>query len=144
MTNRNGAKGTEHETKIVRLFKRMFWPDADRLVKTGRLDRGDLRGPRGWTIEAKNLGAINLPKMIAEARTEAGNDGRRWFAGIQKARRGVNSSGRIEDAYFVVPLEMGALLMRAVEILEGMRGIAAGDIGEWLAKVDETLGPVDG
>ena len=122
--NRSGQLGTMFETAIVNLLKRTYWREADRLVKTGRLDRGDIRGPRGWTLEAKNTKGIDLPGFMAEARTEARNNGHHLFAVIQKARRGKNSSGSTEDAYFIVPLYIGAYLMRLEEIIREGEGNA--------------------
>lgn len=126
--NRSGALGTLHESSIVGYLKRTFWPEADRLVKTGRFDRGDIRGPRGWTLEAKNTAKIDLPGHMTQARTEAKNNGHRLYALIQKARRGKNSTGRIEDAYFVVPFYIGAYLMRVEELCRMGYGTDAANV----------------
>ncbi len=126
MVNKNGALGTSWETAIVRYFRETFWPEAMRRTKAGKNDPGDIHGPRGWTIEAKNHGRIELASFMGQVRRSAANNGHRFYAVIVKARRGLNSSGQSKDAYFVTTLEVGAYAMRCVEYVEGLKRRPAG------------------
>jgi hypothetical protein len=104
MTNR---KGPRFERLVANYLQGEGFLAADRRVKHGSKDKGDVTGIPGWTFELKDLGAINLSQLINEAIIEAANAGTQWFAGIQK-RRGKN----VRDAYVVMPLWLFARLLK--------------------------------
>ena len=104
MTNR---KGPRFERLVADYLQGEGFLAADRRVKTGAKDKGDVTGIPDWTFELKDLATINLSQMVNEAIIEAANAGSTWFAGIQK-RRGKN----VRDSYVVMPLWLFARLLR--------------------------------
>ena len=68
MVNRPRQRGTEHETKCVRWFKRHGWVFAKRITQKGALDEGDISLGDGIPImvEAKNEKTITVGTYIRE------------------------------------------------------------------------------
>jgi hypothetical protein len=78
MTAYHRAKGSSFERLVADYFKANGFPYADRRVKNGAKDRGDVGGVhahgRGVVIEAKNTTRISLGTWAAEAEQERVND----------------------------------------------------------------------
>jgi hypothetical protein len=104
MTNR---KGPRFERLVADYLAGEGFHAADRRIKTGARDKGDITGIPDWTLETKDLKTIDLAGMVTEATVEAANAGTTWFAAIQK-RRGKN----VRDAYVVLPLWLFARLLK--------------------------------
>lgn len=69
----NKAKGADFEISLVQFFREKFL-NAERLVKTGREDEGDLVlriKDFALVVEAKNEKAIDLSGYLREAQREA-------------------------------------------------------------------------
>lgn len=104
MTNR---KGPRFERLVADFLVDEGFMAADRKVKTGARDKGDIAGIPDWTIETKDLAKVDLAGLVDEATVEAANARTTWFAGIQKRRR-----KNVRDAYVVMPLWLFARLLR--------------------------------
>lgn len=112
MANRSKAKGTSHETSIVRYLKENGWPHADRLTLSGNQDRGDVRlgDGIGVVIEAKAEKTYQIPAWLREAEVERDNAkadlGVVWFK--------LNGHARAEDgAVVMTPATFLDLLFQA-------------------------------
>lgn len=93
-------KGTAFETAVVRYLQEQGYL-AERRALSGRLDKGDIAGVPGWTLECKAERAIDLAGYMGEAAQEAANAGTDLYAAVVK-RRGKS----VKDAYVVMPLEI--------------------------------------
>lgn len=98
-------KGTAFEIDVVRYLCDQGHP-VERRALQGRLDKGDIAGLPGWTLECKNEKTISLAQYVEEARQEALNAGTDHFAAVVK-RRGKG----VSEAYVVLPL---AVFVKAV------------------------------
>lgn len=101
MSNPNGRRGSQFETDLVGLL-RQRGKEAERLIRTGRNDQGDVsvRTSSGlWVFEAKARKQFDISGALAEAEVEAGNYASQrglreppHFAAVIKAPR--KSTGR--------------------------------------------------
>ena len=99
MSNPNGRKGSQFETDLVRFLQERGFPNAERRVREGANDRGDVAGVPGVVFEAKNVQRIELSRFVEEAERERANAGALLGVTVIK-RRGKG----VADAYCVVPL----------------------------------------
>jgi hypothetical protein len=72
MANPNGAKGARAERLVADYLKASGFPYADRRVKTGAKDTGDIGGVP-CVIEVKNCRTAQLAGWLDEAVAEAAN-----------------------------------------------------------------------
>lgn len=114
-------KGSTFERRVADYLAR-WWEFADRRVKTGAKDKGDIAGIPGWTLECK-YGVRDLSAGVNEARVEAVNAGTRWWAAVIRKPGAV-----IERSYVVLDLEEWAELARRLEFLERSAIIAGRSI----------------
>jgi hypothetical protein len=68
------AKGTAAETAVVRFLQANGYPHAERRALAGKLDRGDVAGIPGVTIEVKAGKRFELAMWIEETLKEAGRE----------------------------------------------------------------------
>jgi hypothetical protein len=101
VTARSRRIGPEFERAVADYLRDGGLPHADRRVKTGAKDKGDIGGVPGWTLECKNEKSISLAGYVDEAQVEAGNAGTDRYAAVVK-RRGKG----VRHAYVVMPLEV--------------------------------------
>lgn len=113
MTNR---KGPDFERLVANFWKDAGFLWADRKVKTGAADQGDITGIADWTLETKDTKTIDLPGAVDEAMIEAANAGTHWFAAIIKRRR-----KNVRDAYVVMPLWLFVELVKRLLGMERCR-----------------------
>lgn len=97
------------------MAKEMENEDIDRQVKTGKVDRGDIRGVSIWgqklAVECKNWKKDAIPVALREAEVERGNiDG---LAAVSIIKR--HGKGKPEDQLVVMTLK------DLVAILTGVR-----------------------
>lgn len=97
------ARGTAFESLVVRGLARWF-PAVERRALAGTLDRGDIAGVPGWTVECKAVRAMSLGAWLDEAKVEAGNARTPFYAVVHK-RRG---KGAAEDQFVSMPLSVFA------------------------------------
>jgi len=74
MTNPSGAKGARAERMVADWFKAHGWMYADRRVKTGAKDTGDIGGIP-CVVEVKDCRTMMLAGWLDEATVEAENAG---------------------------------------------------------------------
>ena len=107
MANPSGRRGAEWETRCVEYLQENGFILAERRVKNGRFDRGDVSGVPGFTIEAKAERVIDLPGYLKELREEQAHAktafGSVW---VKNRRHG------IADGYAVRRIEDEVALMR--------------------------------
>lgn len=105
MTAYHRAKGSSFERMVADFLKAKGFPYADRRVKNGSKDRGDIGGVhvhgQSVVIEAKNYGGRLQPgPWLKEAQVEAGNDGSPIGVVVAK-RRG---TAKPEDQFVLMEL----------------------------------------
>lgn len=84
--NRNQKVGTEFETLVLRGFQARY-PQAVRLGKQGRFDKGDIWLPDApFIVECKREKSINLGGWMGEAEAEAANAGKPIGVVVHKRR----------------------------------------------------------
>lgn len=98
--------GSSFERLVADWFKGNGFPFADRRVKRGKLDAGDIGGvhfgPHQLVLEAKDYGGkLELPAWIREAKSEAINAGA--LIGVVVAKR--RGTKKPEDQYVILTLE---------------------------------------
>jgi hypothetical protein len=98
------AAGSSMERMVADYFRDNGFPFADRRVKTGAKDTGDVGGvhvhDRRLAIEVKNTAKISLGTWAAEAETERIND--QALAGIVVHKR--HGKGKAEDQWVTMTL----------------------------------------
>lgn len=86
------ARGREGENKIAAVFGVLF-PMADRKIKKGSEDEGDVCGVDDLTIEAKAWNTMSLGQWLDEALIEQAHNGSAW-AVVAHKRRGKGDAHR--------------------------------------------------
>lgn len=98
-------KGSSFERLLADYLKANGFPFADRRVKSGAKDRGDLGGVhvhgQPVVVEAKNTTRINLGVWASEAEVERVNDGA--LVGVIAHKR--HGKGRAEDQWVTMTLK---------------------------------------
>lgn len=84
--NPSKVKGTTFERAVCTYLEPWF-PNIDRCCLRGSLDRGDLLGVPGWTLELKAEKKLDPTAALKEAQAEKINAGERWCAAILKRPR---------------------------------------------------------
>lgn len=90
MANAAKAKGSGAERDVVKWLKAEGFQYADRRLAGATLDKGDISGIPGVTIEIKNHASMNLSGWLEELATEMANDGA-WTGVVVHKRRGRGS-----------------------------------------------------
>lgn len=90
MSNPSKTKGTAAETAVVGYLKQRGWIHAERRALAGNLDRGDIAGVVGVTLEVKSCKAFDLAGWLKEAQQEQANNGDHVGAVIAKKRGTTN------------------------------------------------------
>jgi hypothetical protein len=86
MANRNQRVGTEFETLVLQGFQTRY-PQAVRLGKQGRYDKGDIWLPdASFVVECKREKSIQLGVWMGEAEAEAAHAGRPIGVVVHKRR----------------------------------------------------------
>lgn len=109
MANPSKAKGTAAETAVVGYLRHRGWPHAERRALAGALDRGDIAGVVGVTLEVKNCKTIDLAGWLREAETEQANNGDHIGAVVAKKRGTTNPA----EWYAVLPFRQLVDLLAA-------------------------------
>lgn len=111
MTAYHRAKGSSFERMVADYLAANGFPFADRRVKSGAKDRGDIGGVMAHgerlVLECKNTSKISLGVWAAEAETERVNDGA--LAGMVVHKR--HGKGKAQDQWVTLTLaDLTALL----------------------------------
>lgn len=105
------AKGAGAERDFRDWAKDNGFPYADRRLAGATLDKGDISGIPGVTIEIKNHAKMNLAGWVEELLTEMAND-KAWTGAVVHKRKGRGSPG---DWYATMPVHVWFdLLKRAM------------------------------
>jgi Holliday junction resolvase len=115
MTAYHRQKGSSFERLVADYFKANGFPFADRRVKNGAKDKGDIGGvgteAGRLVLECKNTSKINLGMWAAEAEQERVND--EALAGVIVHKR--HGKGKAGEQWVTMPLA------DLVAILTGVR-----------------------
>lgn len=90
MSNPSKARGTAAETAVVGYLRARGWIHAERRALAGNLDRGDIAGVVGVTLEVKSCKSFDLAGWLKEAQAEQANNGDHIGAVIAKKRGTTN------------------------------------------------------
>ncbi len=93
------AKGSGVERDIVKYLKENGFKYVDRRLAGATLDKGDISGIPGVTIEIKNHAKMDLAGWVEELLIEMSNDGA-WTGVVWHKRKGRGSPG---DWYCTMP-----------------------------------------
>lgn len=107
MSSKAKAKGSKAERDVVAYLKKWF-PYVDRRLAGATLDKGDISGIPGVTIEIKNHARLDLSGWLAELQTEMNNDKAETGVVIHK-RKG---KGNVGDWYATMPVSVWIELIR--------------------------------
>lgn len=99
MSNAAKAKGSGAERDIVKYLKENGFQYADRRLAGATLDKGDISGIPGVTIEIKNHATMKLSEWVEELIVEMAND-KAWTGIVWHKRRGRGSPA---DWYCTMP-----------------------------------------
>jgi hypothetical protein len=104
MTAYHRAKGSSFERMVADYLKANGFPFADRRVRNGAKDRGDIGGiyakHQPIVLECKNTTRISLGSWAAEAETERVND--KALAGVVIHKR--HGKGKAGDQWVTLTL----------------------------------------
>jgi len=109
MSSKSKAKGSAAERAVVAYLKQ-WYPHVDRRLAGATLDKGDISGIPGVTIEIKNHSRIDLAGWIAELETEMAND-KAWTGTVIHKRKGKSDVGQW---YATMPVNIWIELLRKV------------------------------
>jgi len=104
------VKGAQAERDVVAWLKQWF-PYVDRRLAGATLDKGDISGIPGVTIEIKNHAEMKLAGWLEELRVEMGNDNA-WTGVVIHKRKG---KGNVGEWYATMPAQVWVdLLLKAI------------------------------
>lgn len=106
----NGRAGASFEQALVNYAQTVGFPHAERRVKNGAKDRGDLALHHDWVIEAKNEKVRDVPGALREAKKEAANAGVTRYVAVHKYR-----NHGIDEAVVSMPFWLFLELISEVE-----------------------------
>ena len=109
MSSAAKAKGAGAERDVVAYLKEWF-PYVDRRLTGATLDKGDVSGIPGVTIEIKNHAKMDLAGWLTELATEMAND-KAWTGVVVHKRKG---RGNPADWYATMPVHVWVKLLRKV------------------------------
>ena len=109
MSSKSKAKGSKAEREVVAYLKQ-WYPYADRRLAGANLDKGDISGIPGVTIEIKNHNRTDLAGWVSELLTEMTNDGA-WTGTVIHKRKGKTDVG---EWYATMPVNVWIALLRKV------------------------------
>ena len=108
MSNPAKAKGSGAERDVVKWLKINGFSYADRRLAGATLDKGDISGIPGVTIEIKNHATMKLAEWLAELQVEMEND-KAWTGVVIHKRKG---KGNPADWYATMPAQVWLELLK--------------------------------
>ena len=108
MSNAAKRKGSQAERDVVAYLKANGFSYADRRVAGATLDKGDISGVLGVTIEIKNHARLDLAGWLAELEVEMKNDSA-WTGVVIHKRKG---KGDVGEWYATLPVKVWLALLR--------------------------------
>jgi hypothetical protein len=107
MSNPPKAKGSGAERDVVKYLTQWF-PYVDSRLAGATLDKGDISGIPGVTIEIKNHATMKLGGWIEELLVEMANDNA-WTGVVVHKRKG---KGNPSDWYATMPVQVWVELLK--------------------------------
>jgi hypothetical protein len=104
-------KGSAAERAVVEWLKANGYPYADRRLAGATLDKGDISGLPGVTIEIKNHARLDLAGWTAELEVEMKNDGA-WTGTVLHKRKG---KGDVGEWYATMPAKVWLALLKKAD-----------------------------
>ena len=101
-------KGSKAETDAVKWLKVNGFPYADRRIAGAQLDKGDISGVNGVTIEVKDHVRMDLSAWVKELEVEIKNDNA-WTGTVLHKRKGKSDVG---EWYCTMPASIWLALIR--------------------------------
>lgn len=111
MSSKSKRKGSQAERDVVAWLKANGYPYADRRVAGATLDKGDISGVLGVTIEIKNHARLDLAGWLAELEVEMKNDNA-WTGVVIHKRKG---KGDVAEWYATLPAQLWLQLLRKAD-----------------------------
>lgn len=108
MSSAAKRKGSQAERDVVAYLKANGYLYADRRVAGATLDKGDISGVLGVTIEIKNHVRLDLAGWLAELEVEMKNDSA-WTGVVIHKRKG---KGDVGEWYATLPVKVWLALLR--------------------------------
>lgn len=111
MSSKSKIKGSQAERDVVKWLKKWF-PYVDRRLAGATLDKGDISGIPGVTIEIKNHATMKLAEWLGELQVEMEND-KAWTGVVIHKRKG---KGDPAEWYATMPAKVWVeLLLKAMK-----------------------------
>ena len=110
MSSTAKAKGSGAERDVVKWLKNNGFTYADRRLAGATLDKGDISGIPGVTIEIKNHAKMDLAGWVGELLTEMAND-KAWTGTVLHKRKG---KGDPAEWYATMPAQVWLDLIKKV------------------------------
>jgi len=110
MSSAAKAKGSKAESDVVKWLKVNGFPYADRRIAGAQLDKGDISGVNGVTIEVKNHARMDLSAWVKELEVEIKNDSA-WTGTILHKRKGRSD---VNEWYCTMPAKVWVELIRRI------------------------------
>jgi len=109
MSNPAKAKGSGAERAVVTWLKQ-WYPYADRRLAGATLDKVEVSGIPGVTIEIKNQATMKLSEWLKELDVEMKNDGA-WTGVVIHKKKGTTD---VNDWYATMPAKVWVELLNRV------------------------------
>ena len=111
MSSKSKRKGSQAERDVVAWLKANGYKYADRRLAGASLDKGDISGVPGVTIEIKNHAKMDLAGWTAELEIEMKNDGA-WTGTVLHKRKG---KGDVGEWYATMPAKVWLELLKKAD-----------------------------
>ena len=111
MSNPAKRKGSQAERDVVAYLKANGYVYADRRVAGATLDKGDISGVLGVTIEIKNHAKLDLAGWVGELEVEMEND-KAWTGVVIHKRKG---KGDVGEWYATLPVKVWLALLKKAD-----------------------------
>ncbi len=111
MSSAAKRKGSQAERDVVAWLKANGYKYADRRLAGATLDKGDISGVPGVTIEIKNHAKLDLAGWTAELEVEMKNDNA-WTGVVIHKRKG---KGDVGEWYATMPASIWLELLKKAD-----------------------------
>ena len=111
MSSASKRKGSQAERDVVAWLKTNGYKYADRRLAGATLDKGDISGVPGVTIEIKNHAKMDLAGWLAELEVEIKNDNA-WTGVVIHKRKG---KGDVSEWYASMPAQVWLELLKKTD-----------------------------
>lgn len=111
MSSAAKRKGSRAESDVVKWLKQNGYPYADRRIAGAQLDKGDISGVNGVTIEVKDHKRLDISTWVNELEIEMKND-KAWTGTVIHKRKGKSN---VDDWYATMPAKVWIQLIRKID-----------------------------